>query len=79
MLPTSIKDYVLALANKGMTRFSDEPRECRKIRVILPNKRRVEVEIPIAMLEAEREERHLLACLEAQSYLAREKEKSDES
>jgi hypothetical protein len=68
MLPTNVRDYSLALASVGLRRFPDETRTCRTLVIVLPDRRRAEVEIPEQMLDEERSRRHEASLSEAEAY-----------
>ena len=50
-----VRDYVSALIAAGVQRFDDEHRECRTVLIVIPGAAHpVKVDIPIAMIEADR-------------------------
>ena len=69
MLPTNVLDYALALASTGLSRFPDEARSCRALVIVLPDRRKVVVEIPEQMLDEERSRRQEASLSEAEAYL----------
>lgn len=60
MLPTNVREYVLALVDAGLRRFPDETRQCRTLLIAPSVNQRVEVEVPDDMLQEERQHRHAL-------------------
>lgn len=68
MLPTNVREYVLALVDAGLRRFPDETRPCRTLLIVSSANRRVKVDVPDDMLHEERQHRHALALQEVAEY-----------
>ena len=68
MFPTNIGEYVISLCNAGPRRFPDETRQCRTLLIVMPDKQRIEVDVPEDMLESDRQQRHEVAMREAEAY-----------